>query len=810
MIGRTVSHYKILEKLGGGGMGVVYKARDLKLDRFVALKFLPPEFTRDTEARNRFITEAKAVSSLQHANICTIHDIEEVDYGQTFRFGQMFTVMDFYEGETLNKKIEHGPLPEDEALDFALQVGRGLAESHRHDITHRDIKPANIMITNTGSAQILDFGLAKLAAHATRTKGGTTMGTLSYMSPEQLQGNHVDSQSDIWSLGVVLYQMLTGKLPFSSEHEAGMAYAILNVDPVEVNVLNASVSEAAVKIVRKAMTKNRDHRYRSMEDMLSDLVALRGRLPGMGLPEMIKLRFGVRRLRRFVTAIAAAAVLAVILFLIGPTVYETLFPPPPRSIAVLSCLNETGDRSYDRLQFVVANALTTKLEQFGDIRVTTPDRLVDLAKQSGEGGIQFVDNVAVIGHELGIELCKLEDVDAAVLPSVTKVQNFFITQAKVIDVSTGRRITGATAQGLGVESILSSQIDQICLSVALRLGLGPGEDEPTPMGIADVTTSSIEAYSNYVIAGEMAAQFQLDEARQYCLKAIERDSMFALAYGSLGSLQGRLGNPDSAKKVLRKAKRLAYRATEKERLFIEGEALLWEEGHSMAAFDEYVGIQRRLLRKYPKEKSAMWRLGWGLRELGRYDEAIEVHQEALELDPDYPAALGDLGWIYALEKRDFETALGLFGRNVINHPRPAGAVGSMGAVLFMMGRWNDALAKMKLSYELDDTYTTGLNIGYVYALQEDYFTGHRWVEEQAQRGASPSLQALGYLWKGYLEFWCGRLESAHANALICKDLAESVGNLDLCARADWLHGFVQSRTRVLRILARIVAPGEDV
>ena len=219
MIGKSISHYKILEKLGEGGMGVVYKARDTKLDRTVALKFLPQELTRDKVSKERFIQEAKAAAALNHNNICTIYEINEAD-------DLLFIAMEYVDGLSLREKIEAGPIEFDEAIDLAIQVAAGLCEAHEKEIIHRDIKSANIMITKKGQAKIMDFGLAKFAGQAKFTTTGTTVGTLSYMSPEQLQGEKVDARSDIFSFGVVLYEMLTGRLPFEGEYEAAIMYAI--------------------------------------------------------------------------------------------------------------------------------------------------------------------------------------------------------------------------------------------------------------------------------------------------------------------------------------------------------------------------------------------------------------------------------------------------------------------------------------------------------------------------------------------------------------------------------------------------------
>jgi serine/threonine protein kinase len=225
LTGRSISHYKIIEQVGQGGMGVVYKAEDTKLQRTVAIKFLPQDLTRNAEAKQRFIHEARTASALDHPNICTIHEINEtVD-------GQLFIVMAYYDEESLKHKIEQAPLNSTEAIDIALQVAEGLKKAHSKGIIHRDIKPSNIMITSDGIVKIVDFGLAKLSRGQRLTVDGKTMGTIAYMSPEQTRGDDVDERSDIWSLGVVLYEMLTGKLPFRGEYEQAIIYSIVNEEP---------------------------------------------------------------------------------------------------------------------------------------------------------------------------------------------------------------------------------------------------------------------------------------------------------------------------------------------------------------------------------------------------------------------------------------------------------------------------------------------------------------------------------------------------------------------------------------------------
>ena len=271
MTGKTISHYRVLEKLGGGGMGVVYKAEDTKLKRTVALKFLPEDLSKDREALERFQREAQAASALNHPNICTIYDIDEHE-------GQPFIAMEYLEGGTLRERVERGPLPVLDALDLACQMAEALAEAHAHGIVHRDIKPANVMLTKAGHVKLVDFGLARLPEMAGVTATGATLGTPAYMAPEQVRGETIDGRADLWALGVVLYEMLAARHPFPSESAQGIFYGVLNRAPEPLERLRSGLPPTLVRIVNRALTKDALRRYQQAEQMLADMQACRQEL----------------------------------------------------------------------------------------------------------------------------------------------------------------------------------------------------------------------------------------------------------------------------------------------------------------------------------------------------------------------------------------------------------------------------------------------------------------------------------------------------------------------------------------------------
>ncbi|HEY4644603.1 MAG TPA: serine/threonine-protein kinase, partial [Bacteroidota bacterium] len=347
MIGQTISHYRILEEVGRGGMGIVYKAEDILLHRPVALKFLPAELTRDIEARERFAAEAQAASALDHPNIAVVHEIAETEDGSSF------ICMAYYEGKTLKEMVGKGPLPLDQTIDIAIQLAEGLKRAHEVGIIHRDLKPANVIVTDRGEVKIVDFGLAKLLGGAKLTTTGKTLGTAAYMSPEQARGEHVDSRTDIWSLGVLLFEMLTGQRPFRSEYEQAVIYAILNEEPTAPSTLRADTPSELEAVVKKCLQKETRKRFQTADELLYELKRSRAQHATRGPVVRRAMSFARRavpsRPTSFVIPFAAVVVGLLALMLLVPSVTTTIEDwigvdaiPEQKNLAVLPFTNIGG------------------------------------------------------------------------------------------------------------------------------------------------------------------------------------------------------------------------------------------------------------------------------------------------------------------------------------------------------------------------------------------------------------------------------------------------------------------------------------
>ncbi|HKJ69701.1 MAG TPA: protein kinase, partial [bacterium] len=466
-------HYKIVEKLGGGGMGMVYKARDTRLDRNVALKFLPTQLTRDPEAKERLIHEARAASSLDHPNICTIHEINETEDGQ------LFICMAHYEGETLEALMEQQHLRIEEAVDIAIQVGQGLAKAHQQGIIHRDIKPANVIVTREGVAKIVDFGLAKMADIPITRKAGI-VGTAAYMAPEQISGEHVDHRADIWALGVMFYEMLTGQVPFQGAYEQAVMYAIINTTPEPMSELRSEVPDTLGQIVRKALHKNPPERFQDMEDMLNELWS-------------VSQQFGLTLTRKKIQGVNA-----------------------PISLAVLPFFNLSMDQEEEYFCEGFAQDIRGTLSRVNRLKVTPHSIVLDAREQ--------YEDIREIGKELKAE--------ALLEGAVRKAEDRLRITVQLINVVDGNHLW-ANRYDRSLAEALETRVD-ICLAIVEKLGLQLDEEERAKL--TRQPTSSIDSYEAYLhgkFQCDMYTKEHLFESIYHFQHAIQQDPQFADAHTAL-------------------------------------------------------------------------------------------------------------------------------------------------------------------------------------------------------------------------------------------------------------------------------------
>ncbi len=768
-IGQVISHYRIIERLGGGGMGVVYKAEDTALKRTVALKFLPPEFTLDPEAKQRLLHEAQAASALQHANLCTIHDIGETTDDQ------LFICMDFYEGETLKDALEHGPLSVDRAIDIAVQICRGLSRAHEAGIIHRDIKPANIMLTKRGEVKVLDFGLAKLAGQTRLTRTGTTLGTAAYMSPEQARSEAVDQRSDLWSVGVVLYEMLTGRAPFKFENEQALLYAILNQEPPPPGQVRPGISLSLEQIVQKALAKEPEARYQTADELLADLEAVKGgeETGGVTLAGQLAKKAARRRtLVRVGIGAAIVVIAAVAYLLLSPVLQESALASNPKTILILPFENQTGSSDLDNLQISIQDQLITSLEQSKYFRVVTRQRITDLLKQMGKQGTERVD------HSLGLELCRREGAEVIVEGSYTKAGDLFATTARLVNTATLQPLNTCTANGQGVESYLLTQIDKLSKDISNGFGIRRKTTEETLRPIADVTTSSPEAYQIYLAAREKTDDADWVHGRPSLELAVKHDSNFVMAWIWLKTACEVMGDESAIELCRKKVRSLALKATEKERLLIAMyDTVARREVMGGRSIDD-LEFSRYATERFPREKEFWEVLGFSLSARGLTDEAIAAYTKTLELDPRSAGALNMLAYEYNA-KGELAKAIETLKRYMSAHPGNANPYDSMGDIYTYNGKEAEAIDAYKQSLAVKpDFVSSAMSIARISFNREDYSEALRWVDSSIVISPAPAIRANQMSAKAYYLFWLGRVKDAEGELRAAQKLMVSAGLRD--------------------------------
>ncbi len=776
MIGQMISHYKILEKLGEGGMGIVYRAHDTKLDRDVAIKFLPGSHAVTEQDKTRFIHEARAASALEHSNICAIYEIDETSDGQ------FFLVMPAYEGISLNKKIEEKPLAIDEAITIAIQIADGLQAAHEKGIVHRDIKSSNIFITSKGQVKVMDFGLARTAAMTKVTKTGMTVGTVPYMSPEQARGEKVDHRTDIWSLGVILYEMITGRMPFQSDYSEAIVYSILNEEPESLTSIRSNVPMELERIVKKTLNKDKSSRYQHAEDIVVDLKQLQKTNDKTMSPatQPKHVTTSVRKMSTFYWIGAVLIIFIIVLFfLIKPHFFDAPAVAEPKPIAVIPFVNQTGDPSYDYLSDAIPNLLITSLEQSRYLRVLTWERMNDILNQMGKSDVRLID------RDLGFELCQYEGIDAIVLGSFIKAGDVFATDVKLLDVDTKELLISASARGSGVQSILNNQIDALSKEIAHGVGLSQKRTVDLTQKIASVTTNSMEAYNAYLRGREQYEKGYWLYALPSLEQAVKLDSAFAMAYLYLGRAHATRAHTEAAHENYEKAMALAARASEKERLYIEATYASVIERNPDKRFE----ILKIMEERYPKEKQVHADLGQYFIGRGMYKEGFVAYNKALMLDPNYGTVLERIAYAYA-ELENYTTALEYLRKYAASHPDEPKPLASMGDMYFYMGDMESALAMYNRALAIQPESFSSFKIALIYGLQEDYPTAIKWVDYFLSH--SPPAIVMGGA-RAFKAIYHGMMGERHRAVLFideAQQMWESMGNLYFSGLMDWLRAWV--------------------